>query len=45
MTRVSSPRVTQAFIILDGATVDYACYIEKVLPAALKYGNKVFGND
>ncbi|CAM4772621.1 unnamed protein product [Rotaria magnacalcarata] len=32
-------------VIFDEGTVDHACYIEKVLPVALKYGNKVFGND
>ncbi|CAF1494370.1 unnamed protein product [Adineta ricciae] len=32
-------------VIIDKGTVDHACYIEKVLPIALEYGNKVFGND
>ncbi|CAF2066189.1 unnamed protein product [Rotaria magnacalcarata] len=32
-------------VIFDEETVDHACYIEKVLPEALEYGNKVFGND
>ena len=32
-------------VILDEGTVDHSCYIEKVLPVALKYGNEVFGND
>lgn len=32
-------------VILDEGTVDHRYYIEKVLPTALKYGNKVFGND
>ncbi|CAF2182362.1 unnamed protein product [Rotaria magnacalcarata] len=32
-------------VTLDEGTVDHACYIEKVLPVALEYGNKVFGND
>ncbi|CAF3774122.1 unnamed protein product [Rotaria magnacalcarata] len=32
-------------VIFDEGTVDHACYIEKVLPVALEYGNKVFGND
>ena len=31
--------------ILDEGPVDHVCYIERVLPAALKYGNKVFGNE
>ena len=32
-------------VILDDGTVGHMRYIEKVLPVALKYGNKVFGND
>jgi hypothetical protein len=32
-------------VILDKGTVDHAVYIEKVLPAALKYENQVFGNE
>ncbi|CAM4836603.1 unnamed protein product [Rotaria magnacalcarata] len=32
-------------VIFDEGTVDHACYIEKVLPVALEYGKKVFGND
>ncbi|CAF5170766.1 unnamed protein product, partial [Rotaria magnacalcarata] len=32
-------------VILDDRTVDHACYIKKVLPVALKYVNKVFGDD
>ena len=32
-------------VILDEATVDHTFYIEKVLPVALKYGNRVFGSD
>ncbi|CAF2046656.1 unnamed protein product [Rotaria magnacalcarata] len=32
-------------VIFDEGTVNHACYIEKVLPVALKYGSKVFGND
>lgn len=32
-------------VILDEGTVDHSCYIEKVLPVALKYGNEVFGNN
>ena len=32
-------------VILDEGTVDHRYYIEKVLTTALKYGNKVFGND
>ena len=30
---------------LDDGTVDHDYYIKRVLPAALKYGNKVFGDD
>ena len=29
-------------VILDEGTVEHDCYIKKVLPIALKYGNKVF---
>lgn len=32
-------------VIFDKGTVDHSCYIEKVLPVALKYGNEVFGDD
>ena len=32
-------------VILDSGTVDHDYYIKKVLPVALKYGNKVFGDD
>ncbi|CAF1226898.1 unnamed protein product [Rotaria magnacalcarata] len=32
-------------VILDEGTIDHAVYIEKVLPVALKYGNRVFGSD
>ena len=32
-------------MILDDGIVDYDYYIKKVLPVALKYGNKVFGDD
>ena len=32
-------------VILDKGTVDHQRYINQVLPVALKYGNKVFGND
>ncbi len=32
-------------VILDKGTVDHDCYIKKVLPVALKYGNKTFGDD
>ncbi len=31
-------------VILDEGTVDHTVYIEKVLPVALKYGNKFFGS-
>ena len=31
-------------VIFDKGTVDHARYIKEVLPVALKYGNKVFGN-
>ncbi|CAF1150751.1 unnamed protein product [Didymodactylos carnosus] len=32
-------------VILDTGTVDHVRYIKEVLPVALKYGNKVFGDD
>ena len=32
-------------VIFQEGTVDHAGYIMEVLPVALKYGNKVFGND
>lgn len=32
-------------VILDKGTVDHARYISDVLPVALKYGNKVFGDN
>ena len=32
-------------IILDKGTVDHQRYINEVLPVALEYGNKVFGNE
>ena len=32
-------------MILDEGTVDHAIYIKKVLPAALKYRNQVYGSD
>ena len=41
---VCSKDVT-SLVILDEETVDHTVYIEKVLLAALKYGNEVFGSD
>ena len=32
-------------VILDKGTVNHGWYIKKVLPAALKYGNEMFGDD
>ena len=32
-------------MILDEGAVDHTVYIKKVLPVALKYGNKTFGRD
>ena len=32
-------------VILDKGTINHERYIEEVLPVALKYGNKVFGDD
>ncbi|CAF2116352.1 unnamed protein product [Rotaria magnacalcarata] len=34
-----------SLVIFDEGTVDHVWYIEKVLPVALEYGKKVFGND
>ncbi|CAM2727041.1 unnamed protein product [Rotaria socialis] len=34
-----------SLVIFDEGTIGHACYIKKVPPVALKYGNKVFGND
>ncbi len=32
-------------VILDGGMGDHARYIKELLPVALKYTNKIFGND
>ena len=32
-------------VIFENGTVDHNCYINEVLPVALKYGNSIFGND
>ena len=32
-------------VILDKSTIDHDRYIKEVLPVAIKYGNKVFGDD
>ena len=32
-------------VILDEGTVDQSCFIENILPVALKYENKFFGDD
>ena len=32
-------------VIFEKGTLDHARYIEEVLPVALKYGNKVLGNE
>ncbi|CAF1508948.1 unnamed protein product [Adineta ricciae] len=32
-------------VILDKGSVDHERYIKEVLPVALKYGNKIFGDD
>ena len=32
-------------VVLDEGTIDHTVYIEKVLPVALKYWNKVLGSD
>jgi hypothetical protein len=38
-------KVVLPLVVFDEGTVDPARYIKKVLPVALKFGNKVFGND
>ena len=35
----------RSFVILDKGTIDHDRYIKEVLPVAIKYGNKVFGDD
>ena len=32
-------------VILDKGTTDHERYIREVLPVAIKYGNKMFGDD
>ena len=32
-------------VVFNEATVDHARYIKEMLPVALKFGEKVFGND
>ena len=32
-------------VIFENGTVDHNCYVNEVLPVALKYGNSIFGND
>ena len=38
-------KATTPLVILDDGTVDHDYYIKKALLVALKYGNKVFGDD
>lgn len=38
-------RIFPPIVIFEDSSLDHARYIQKVLPVALKYGNKVFGND
>ena len=38
-------RGVSPLVIFEKGTVDHACYINKVLPVALKYGNQMFGDD
>ena len=35
----------RSLVILDKDTIDHDRYIREVLPVAIKYGNKVFGDD
>ena len=42
--RVCSKGV-RPLVILDKDTIDHDRYIKEVLPVAIKYGNKVFGDD
>lgn len=32
-------------VIFDEGTVDHSCYVEKLLPVALKDGTEVFGDN
>ena len=32
-------------VIFENGTVDHNRYINEVFPVALKYGNRIFGND
>ena len=32
-------------VVLDEGTINHGCFIEEVLIVALKYGNKVSGDD
>ena len=45
MWRGLCSKSTTPLIILDEGIDDYTRYMEKVLRVAVKYGNKVFGND
>ena len=41
----SCPKRLTPLVIFENRTVDHNCYINEVLPVALKYGNSIFGND
>ena len=42
---VCSSKDITPLVILDEETVDHSCYIKNILPIALNYENKVFGDD
>ena len=41
----ASPKGITPLLLFEEGTLDHDRYIKKVLPAALKYGNKVSDND
>ena len=38
-------KAVRPLVILDKCTIDHDRYIKKVLPVAIKYGNKIFDDD
>ena len=45
LTVFASTPLFYGVVVFEKGTVDHDRYIKEVLPIALKYGNKVFGND
>ena len=41
---VHARKVSTSFVVFEESTPDHDRYIKEVLPVALRYGNKVFGN-